>query len=350
MSFTALGKWACFRLCRIARFMPVKEFEHVSKPLVNSIDNHIIGGIMQKFKINPDISFLAATPQTADNEFITMARSAGIKLYQIMGYDYSGSNALTLALGKYFAAGLPPAVQIVATKNEYLVLPIKNNELQVNDYFSISAPLFETIFIPGNDQAKPEPADPPETSQKLKGKSFYLDAGHGGTDPGAVNNNLNLQEKIAALDVCLDLGKFLEKQGADIYYSRTDSDTYPALSKRASDANNLNVNAFISIHLNSAQNKSAAGAETLVYSNKGTAYELAKVVQANMVLATGFKDRGVKERPDLAVLKLTKMPAILAEIGFISNDDEARKLFTRKYQIALAEAIGKGVMTIFGEK
>lgn len=181
----------------------------------------------------------------------------------------------------------------------------------------------------------------------LEGKKFYVDAGHGGTDPGAVNNNLGLQEKIAALDIALFLGEEFESAGAEVYFSRS-TDFYPSLSARTSQANNLGVDCFISIHLNSADSKSAEGIETLCYTNKGTSYELAKAVQDYLIMYTGFKDRGVKLRPDLHVLRATKMPAILVETGFISNDEEAKKLFSEKYQKLIANSIYLGVLDIFG--
>lgn len=187
----------------------------------------------------------------------------------------------------------------------------------------------------------------PVQNPRLKGKSFFLDAGHGGKDPGAVNDNFSLQEKIAALDICLKLGIQLEKQGADVYYSRTE-DIYPSLTDRATQANSKNVDAFISIHLNSAENKTASGIETLCYSNTGKGFELAEVVQAEMVTATGFKNRGVKIRPELTVLAKTKMPAILCEVGFISNDDEAKKLFDVAIQEKIAKAICDGVIEEYG--
>lgn len=198
------------------------------------------------------------------------------------------------------------------------------------------------------DVLSDEVTQPPVTDvATLAGKSFYLDAGHGGSDPGAVNDNLGLRESIAALDVCLYLGEALEKEGARIYYSRT-TDIYPTLSARTSQANSLNVDAFISIHLNSAASKEASGIETLCYkANSGVSGELAKIVQDNLIAVTGWKDRGVKSRPDLHVLKATKMPAILCEIGFISNDEEAKQLFQEAVQVKIANAIARGVIKIF---
>lgn len=213
---------------------------------------------------------------------------------------------------------------------------------------------YDSVFIDYNvspkellPEAKPElePIEP--TSKSLKGKSFYLDAGHGGKDPGAVNNNLGFEEKVAALEICLKLGERLIRNGATVFYSRT-TDIYPSLSQRASEANSLNATAFISIHLNSAESKSVSGIETLCYSNTGKAFELAEAVQSNLITATGFKNRGIKLRPDLTVLSKTKMPAILCEVGFVSNNEEAEKLFSSPYQSLIANAIKDGVVEEFG--
>lgn len=194
---------------------------------------------------------------------------------------------------------------------------------------------------------QPNSEDKP-VDRVLTGKSFYLDAGHGGSDPGAINDNFGLRESIAALDVCLYLGDELEKYGATVIYSRI-SDIYPSLTQRTNQANASNVDAFISIHLNSAESKIASGVETLVYAKgRGVSGELAEIVQENMVSSTGFKNRGVKSRPDLHVLRATKMPAILCEIGFISNDEEAQQLFKKSVQIKIAEAIASGVVKVFG--
>lgn len=217
-----------------------------------------------------------------------------------------------------------------------------------NIYKFVGETDFDEDFELVSDSEPTSPIIPdPVQVPRLKGKSFFLDAGHGGKDPGAVNDNLALQEKIAALDICLKLGIQLEKQGADVYYSRT-GDSYPSLTNRASQANSYNVDAFISIHLNSAENKTASGIETLCYNNTGKAFELAEAVQAELIAATGFKNRGVKLRPDLTVLAKTKMPAILCEVGFISNDDEAKKLFDATMQEKIAKAICDGVIEEYG--
>lgn len=284
----------------------------------------------------------ASSPDNASVNFCKEAEKVGIFLYEARKFNPDKISFDTV--GKFFSKiGLRA---IIADKDSVLILPIDSSNTNTgvsNGYGVATKTSFDKWYkVIENNQD----ADMPKKT--LTGKSFYLDAGHGGKDSGAVNDNLGLQEKIAALDVCLKLGERLEAQGAKIYYSRTDNDSYPALSARASEANSKNVTAFISIHLNSAENKSASGIETLVYALKGTAYNLAEKVQNEMIKATGWINRGVKERPNLTVLKKTKMPAILCEIGFISNDSQATELFSALVQNKIANAIAKGIIDQYG--
>lgn len=297
---------------------------------------------MKQYESTSGIRVYASSPDNASVEFCKEAANAGIFLYEARKFNPDKVTFITS--GKFFAFGNPSS--IIASGNQILILPVEKAGLsgEISTGYGVATPYTFAKWYKPIDSTQEKPAP----SNRLAGKSFYLDAGHGGKDSGAVNNNLGLQEKIAALDVCLQLGLLMEAQGAKIYYSRTDNDSYSALATRASEANAKNVTAFISVHLNCADNKSASGIETLVYSLKGTAYDLAEKVLKNMVEATGWKDRGVKARPGLTVLKKTKMPAILCEIGFISNDTEAKELFKPEIQDKIAKAIADGVIEQFG--
>lgn len=167
----------------------------------------------------------------------------------------------------------------------------------------------------------------------------FIDPGHGGSDPGACNGAHH--EAVYALDIAKRLGTALERKGVKVRYTRTD-DTYVPIGARYDAANAWGADAFVSIHLNSAQ-PAASGVETLVYRGTGRAAHLAALVQEQVIGATHSKNRGVKARPDLGVLRGTDMPAILVETGFISNADECAKLATRDYRQAVAEAIARGI-------
>lgn len=165
-------------------------------------------------------------------------------------------------------------------------------------------------------------------------------------DPGAVNGKF--WESIAALNIALNLGEMFKDAGCKVVYTRTKGDPSLTLKKRCEIANKENTNVFISIHLNSAENKSATGVEVLRYGDcSEKTVKLASEVQKRLVSATGFKDRGVKVRNNLYVLKHTKMPAILVETGFISNDEQCMDLFSDDCQFYIAQAIFMATMDVF---
>ena len=166
-----------------------------------------------------------------------------------------------------------------------------------------------------------------------------LDAGHGGSDPGAVYKGR--LEKDDTLDLTLAVGDILKKNGIDVYYTRT-TDEYETPFKKATDANNSGADLFVSIHRNSSENPNQySGVETLVYSDTGLKAEVARNIN-NQLEDAGFKNLGVDERKNLVVLKRTKMPAVLVEVGFINNDKD-NYLFDEEFD-SIAQAIADGIL------
>lgn len=166
-----------------------------------------------------------------------------------------------------------------------------------------------------------------------------LDAGHGGSDPGAVYKDR--REKDDTLDLTLAVGDILKKNGIDVYYTRT-TDEYETPFKKATDANNSGADLFVSIHRNSSENPNQySGVETLVYSDTGLKAEAARNIN-NQLEDAGFKNLGVDERKNLVVLKRTKMPAVLVEAGFINNDKD-NYLFDEEFD-SIAQAIADGIL------
>ena len=164
-----------------------------------------------------------------------------------------------------------------------------------------------------------------------------LDAGHGGSEPGAVYQGR--QEKDDNLALTLAVGEILESRGYDVVYTRTE-DVYETPFQKATEANESGADLFVSIHRNAFPTPNAAsGVESLVYDKSGMKLEIAEAIDANLE-ALGFRNLGVKERPNLTVLKRTEMPAILVEVGFL-NSDVDNELFDAKFdEIALAIADG----------
>lgn len=158
-------------------------------------------------------------------------------------------------------------------------------------------------------------------------ETIVIDAGHGGSDPGAVYNGR--QEKDDTLRLALEIGRILENNGLNVVYTRTE-DVYDSPYKKAQIANNADGDYFVSLHRNSSRVPGEyAGVQTLVYDNSGIKVELAEKVNEKLALA-GFDNLGISVRPDLIVLNSTDMPAILIEAGFINTAGD-NQVFDEKF-------------------
>lgn len=168
---------------------------------------------------------------------------------------------------------------------------------------------------------------------------IVLDAGHGGENPGAVYQGR--QEKDDALNLVLAVGSILESRGQEVYYTRT-TDIYESPAQKAAEANQVNADYFVSIHRNSSPYPNQyTGIESLVYNQYGTAARMARNINAQLE-KVGFANQGITERPNLAVLRRTQMPAVLVEVGFINTDADNRLLDSRFD--AVANAIATGIL------
>lgn len=169
--------------------------------------------------------------------------------------------------------------------------------------------------------------------------SIMLDSGHGGRDPGAVYNGR--AEKDDTLALTLAVGEILQDRGLDVLYTRT-TDVYESPYQKAMEANESGVDFFLSIHRNSSpQPDTYSGVESLVYRKSGIKYEMAEDINSQLE-AVGFINLGVKERPGLVVLRRTRMPAVLVEVGFINSETD-NLLFDNNFS-DIALAIAEGVL------
>jgi len=212
-------------------------------------------------------------------------------------------------------------------------------------------------------------------------QSVFLDAGHGGKDPGTAHNGL--VEREVTLDVAKRVGKLLQNRGIDVQYSR-EKDAHLALDERTRMANKARADIFVSFHVNAATDAQVSGFETFyldVASNTEVARlatmenavsdkklgdlttiltdfmlsartqesrQLAQALQQTVLSRLGkqryaTKDGGVKAAP-LYVLIGTGMPAVLVELGYCSNREEARRLASTAYRQSLAEGIAEGIL------
>lgn len=186
-------------------------------------------------------------------------------------------------------------------------------------------------------------------------KIVCIDPGHGGNAQGACHNGLRekdivLSPDLSNLGIAERVGHHLRAHGIKTVMTRF-NDTNVNLSERTRIARTAGADVFVSIHCNSAANKTAEGYEVLCHpkDTKGSK-RLAEMILGEFEktpLMDGMKNRGVKHGAKLAVLNgsLAWMPAVLIEVGFISNKDDAKRMRDRHWREAVAGAIAKAVQT-----
>ena len=183
---------------------------------------------------------------------------------------------------------------------------------------------------------------------------IYIDQGHNPRDynTGAEGNGFYEQ------DITYDVGKRLyallsTRPEFELKLSRPTSDTIlgtsnaSSLTARVNDANAWGADLFLSLHTNAALNERATGSEALIYNRSSrVALNVAEDILTELNLTTGLRNRGVIERPGLYVLRRTNMPAVLVEMGFITNPVDAELM---AYSPDLfARGIYRGILKYYG--
>lgn len=229
----------------------------------------------------------------------------------------------------------------------YFLTPVlyldKRAYISENDFIKVIDPIFK-VKLP----------------RKHPIRTIMLDPGHGGSDPGAPGPVL--REKQINLLVALKLRRALQLLGFRVIMTR-DRDTFPTLSARSAMCARYKPDLFISIHCNSAGNRSVNGVETFLMTPpraastadkkpRATAYtgnnadrnnsRLAYEIQSSILKFTRAHDRGIRHAR-FAVLRNATCPAVLIECGFLSNTQEGRKLATNEYQNRLVAGIVSGI-------
>jgi N-acetylmuramoyl-L-alanine amidase len=275
------------------------------------------------------------------------------------------------------ACALINLVEISRKVNSIALMERFNNKKFILS-FLIAIPFFFGGFIPDETMM---PA--------FRMKKIVLDAGHGGSDPG--NIGAKSKEKNINLAVTLLVGKYIKENMPDVQviYTRSD-DSFPTLKQRPQIANNNKADLFVSIHSNSAPNKSAFGTETFVMGTKhfeanfdivkkensvilleenykeeyegfdptspesymlfnltqkayiGNSIALAEHIETQFRDRVGRKSRGVKHGP-FYVLWTPSMPSVLVELGFLSNSVEEQFLMSKEGQEYMASAIYRSI-------
>ncbi len=181
----------------------------------------------------------------------------------------------------------------------------------------------------------------------------YIDQGHNPQAPNSGAEGSGYREQDIVFRIGLALYDLLSE---DPYFiprlSRPTADTQlgtsnaSSLRVRVEQANAFGADLFLSLHTNASVNESASGSEALVFRRDSTAYDIAEVLLRQLTLVTGLRNRGVVLRPGLYVLRRTRMPAVLLELGFITNQSDADLMYNNPR--LFAQGIYMGLQEYYG--
>lgn len=175
---------------------------------------------------------------------------------------------------------------------------------------------------------------------------LVIDPGHGGEDPGKVGVN-NALEKDINLQIAQKLKDLLEEKGIQIVMTRED-DFVPEsknedLQKRVELINELSPDIVLCVHQNSFTDQTVAGPQVFYHGDSEISKKIAQTLQEELWLVDEEHQRQIKGNENYYMLSQTQVPTIIVECGFLSNEEDAKKLTTEEYQEQIAQAICTGI-------
>lgn len=182
---------------------------------------------------------------------------------------------------------------------------------------------------------------------------IYIDQGHNPNNPNAGAEGNGYREQDLVFEIGLEAAELLRAAGQEVRLSRPTADTQlgtsnaTSLAARVNDANSWGADCFVSLHANASDITSASGSEAYVFRLGGDAETLAESILAELSDMTGLEDRGVFQRPTLYVLRKTRMPATLVELGFITNPVDASLMANEPW--LFASGVANGILSYLGE-
>ncbi len=236
-----------------------------------------------------------------------------------------------------------------------LVLQLADDTVSVDEFYNAGSNYMTVtlakgltgnagISRTGSSVANLAPTGPIVVPRAPNETVVVLDAGHGGNDPGAVRGDV--QEKELTMQIIAKLKKVLEAKGARIVLTRSD-DTFVSLEDRVKITNAVSPNLFLSVHINSLESTSNIyGIETYFQTDRSR--PLAVRVHGSLVGGLGAPDRSVR-KARFYVINHTPVPAILAEVGYITHKGERDRLVSSEYQQKVANALARGVMNYLND-
>ncbi len=269
---------------------------------------------------------------------------------EVIAYLFNVKNMDESAFNKAFQKTDFSSAKIEKTSHgTKIIIPIEHDSLVTSFMgldgkslkFQIKAP--RTIIKETTEQTPIEIKIPPINMPKGTDGKFkvVIDAGHGGSDVGATRNGV--YEKYITIDVAKRVEKMLKAQGYGVLMTRSD-DSYVSLQDRVAFSEAYSPDIFVSIHVNSSTSETPNGIETHYYHPESI--PLAQTVHASLISSINAHDRGTF-KSKFYVINHTTSPAILVEMGFLSNTAERGQLVTNDRKQATAKAIVEGINNYF---
>ncbi len=277
-----------------------------------------------------------------ENELYTGVPSEGIEnLYRYVGVPHAVfMERHGLSLEEYL-------FYVKQYTDEHLYVTCGNMEYEIyyapcsGDNTVIQIPKYESYTVSGNNNDGFIITVERRAYARDLGILVCIDAGHGGSDPGASGGESTVNLAVAEL-----VRKECEGQGFSVLMTR-DDDYFLTLDQRCVIANNAKADIFVSVHCNSAANTAAKGTE-VYYSYGENSIKLANYVYEHMIELVNTTPRGVKQERHYVTTYTKNMPAILCELAFLSNADDYARLHDKACQARWAEAICRGICDYYG--
>lgn len=231
-------------------------------------------------------------------------------------------------------------VKVANAGERYKIVSLKNN------WYQITMPNGGTAYVAGwlvSVVGSAPDVERPGAQKSLIGKTIVIDPGHGGFDNGTSGAYGSL-EKVYTLKSAMLLKTKLQAAGAKVILTRSDNQTYVSLSERVNVSHSYSADAFISLHYDSAVDRSAHGITTYYYHNYQKA--LADTIHSALIGQAKLTNRGVRWG-DFHVIRENRQKAILIELGFLSNPTEEMTITSDSYQNAAMTGIVNGLALYF---
>jgi len=266
---------------------------------------------------------------------------------------------LAATLGMRISESKPTHVTLMNSANTVMIFTLSEGKLYVNTkpigevgpierkagQIYVSSSLIERIRSAMRTYAPlPTPMPSPVPRPGRLSGTVVIDAGHGGKDPGA-RSILGFYEKGINLSVALDVARLLEQRGLRVKMTRTD-DYFVELEDRAAIANNLDADLFVSIHSDSFPKNTRRGFTVYIANSASSSSRRAANAIARSMSGTGLNSFGI-QTANYHVLTDTRGPAVLVEMGYLSNRSEAALLRSSSFQDRLAQAVADGISDYF---